>query len=195
MNSQTFHGYNPLCGFRWLFARSFTQRQASWGSFFSETDSTLDDVLANFDSNLGIPYSSLLNDYVGVSYALHLALVFPVIFHPLRLHLDGVFFPSAGPVVSDNFRFTLVSAGLISVIYLGANFISSIWGAFQFTGATTAVCLGFICPATIVLRDPHNIAAKKDKILSVFMICLAVFANSVAIYSNAYALFKNTSRL
>ncbi|KAL6969662.1 hypothetical protein U1Q18_029370 [Sarracenia purpurea var. burkii] len=78
--------------------------------------STHDNMLANFDSNLGIPYSSLLIDCVGVSNALHLVLVFPVIFHPLRIHLDGLFFPSAGPLVSDNFRFTLVSARLISVL-------------------------------------------------------------------------------
>lgn len=37
-------------------------------------------------------------------------------------------------------------------------------------------------------RDPHGIATKKDKILSVFMICIAAFANLVAIYSDAYAL-------
>ncbi|CAJ1975462.1 unnamed protein product [Sphenostylis stenocarpa] len=37
-------------------------------------ESTLDDVLANFDTDLGIPYSSLLNDIVRISYALHLML-------------------------------------------------------------------------------------------------------------------------
>ncbi|CAJ1975468.1 unnamed protein product [Sphenostylis stenocarpa] len=38
-------------------------------------ESTLDDVLANFDTDLGIPYSSLLNDVVRISYALHLMLM------------------------------------------------------------------------------------------------------------------------
>lgn len=37
-------------------------------------------------------------------------------------------------------------------------------------------------------RNPHGIATKKNKILSVFMIGLAVFSNSVAIYSNVTAL-------
>jgi sodium-coupled neutral amino acid transporter 2 len=45
-------------------------------------DATLDDVLANFDMDLGIPYSSLLNDAVRVSYAAHLMLVFPIVFFP-----------------------------------------------------------------------------------------------------------------
>ncbi|ONI18894.1 hypothetical protein PRUPE_3G246600 [Prunus persica] len=157
-------------------------------------DGTLDDVLANFDTNLGIPYSSVLNDAVRVSYAAHLMLVFPIVFFPLRLNLDGLLFPSARPLVLDNMRFALVTIGLISVIFLGANFIPSIWDAFQFTGATAAVCLGFIFPAAITLKDRHNIATKKDKILSVFMIVLAVFSNVVAIYSDAYALFKNSSR-
>lgn len=115
-------------------------------------DGTLDDVLANFDTNLGIPYSNILNDAVRVSYAAHLMLVFPVVFFPLRLNLDGLFFPSSRALVLDNKRFTLISMGLISVIFLGANFIPSIWDAFQFTGATAAVCLGFIFPAAITLR-------------------------------------------
>ncbi|KAK9276318.1 hypothetical protein L1049_005849 [Liquidambar formosana] len=125
-----------------------------------------------------------------ICYALHLMLVFPIIFYPLRLNLDGLLFPSARPLVSDNRRFTLISIGLISLVFLGANFIPSIWAAFQFTGATATVCLGFIFPAAIALRDPHGIATKKDKILSIFMIGLAVFSNSVAIYSDAYAIFK-----
>ncbi|KAK7814171.1 amino acid transporter avt6a [Quercus suber] len=166
----------------------------SFFGFLLFGDATLDDVLANYDTNLGIPYSSLLNDAVRVSYAAHLMLVFPIVFYPLRLNLDGLLFPTSRPLVLDNLRFALVSIGLIAVIFLGANFIPSIWDAFQFTGATAAVCLGFIFPAAITLKDRHNIATKKDKILAVFMIVLAVFSNLVAIYSDAYALIKrNTS--
>lgn len=165
----------------------------SFFGFLLFGDSTLDDVLANFDTNLGIPYSSLLNDAVRISYAAHLMLVFPIVFYPLRLNLDGLLFPSARPLASSNIRFALITTGLIIVIFLGANFIPSIWDAFQFTGATAAVCLGFIFPAAITLRDRHHIATKKDKILSIFMIVLAVFSNLVAIYSDAYALFKKNA--
>uniref|UniRef100_A0A5B7A9J9 Putative sodium-coupled neutral amino acid transporter 6 n=1 Tax=Davidia involucrata TaxID=16924 RepID=A0A5B7A9J9_DAVIN len=153
-------------------------------------DATLDDVLANFDTDLGIPFGSVLNDAVRVSYAAHLMLVFPIVFYPLRLNLDGLLFPSARPLTSDNLRFGLISTGLIALIFLGANFIPSIWDAFQFTGATAAVCIGFIFPAAITLGNRHGIATKKDKILCIFMISLAVFSNLVAIYSDAYALFK-----
>ncbi|XP_044506264.1 amino acid transporter AVT6A-like [Mangifera indica] len=162
----------------------------SFFGFLLFGDNTLDDVLANFDTDLGIPYSSLLNDAVRVSYAAHLMLVFPIVFYPLRLNMDGLFFPSARPLVLSNVRFILITIGLIAAIFLGANFIPSIWDAFQFTGATAAVCIGFIFPAAITLRDRHHIATKKDKILGVFMIVLAVFSNLVAIYSDAYALFK-----
>lgn len=115
-------------------------------------DATLDDVLSNFDTNLGIPFSSQLNNAVRVSYALHLMLVFPVIFFPLRLNLDGLLFPSSPPLITDNLRFGFLTIGLISVVFLGANFIPSIWDAFQFTGATSAACIGFIFPASIALR-------------------------------------------
>ncbi|XP_010257883.1 PREDICTED: sodium-coupled neutral amino acid transporter 2 [Nelumbo nucifera] len=165
----------------------------SFFGFLLFGESTLDDVLANFDTDLGIPFSSVLNDAVRVSYAVHLMLVFPIIFFALRLNLDGLLFPSARPLVLDNQRFALINVVLMSLIFLGANFIPSIWDAFQFTGATAAVCIGFIFPAAIALRDPHGIATKKDKILSVFMIVLAVFSNLVAIYSDAYALIKKNS--
>jgi sodium-coupled neutral amino acid transporter 2 len=155
-------------------------------------DGTLDDVLANFDRNLGIPYSSVLNDAVRVSYAAHLMLVFPVVFFPLRLNLDGLLFPSARALVLDNMRFALTSIGLICVIFLGANFIPSIWDAFQFTGATAAVLIGFILPAAVTLGDRYGIATKKDKILCIFMVILAVLSNVIAIYSDAYALFKKS---
>ncbi|GAV60083.1 Aa_trans domain-containing protein [Cephalotus follicularis] len=165
----------------------------SFFGFLLFGDATLDDVLANFDTDLGIPYGSLLNDAVRVSYAVHLMLVFPIVFYPLRLNMDGLLFPSSQPLVRDNLRFALITIGLITLIFLGANCIPSIWDAFQFTGATAAVCIGFIFPASITLKDHHNIATKKDKILCIFMIVLAVLSNAVAIYSDAYALFKKNA--
>lgn len=131
---------------------SFVYILTSFFGFLLFGDSTLDDVLANFDTNLGIPYSSLLNDTVRISYALHLMLVFPVLFYPLRLNLDGLLFSSARPLVSDNLRFASISIGLLLLVFLGANFIPNIWAAFQFTGATVTVCIGFIFPAAIALR-------------------------------------------
>ncbi|KAL0380978.1 UNVERIFIED_CONTAM: Amino acid transporter AVT6A [Sesamum angustifolium] len=158
-------------------------------------DATLDDVLANFSTDLGIPFGSLLNDAVRVSYAAHLMLVFPLIFYPLRLNLDGLLFPSSRPLSSDNLRFASLSTGLMIVVFLGANFIPSIWDAFQFTGATAAVCIGFIFPAAVTLRDRYGIATRWDRMLSVLMILLAVFSNLVAIYSDAYALFRKNPSL
>jgi sodium-coupled neutral amino acid transporter 2 len=97
----------------------------SFFGFLLFGDSTLDDMLANFDTDLGVPYSSLLNDIVCISYALHLMLVFHVIFHPLRLNLDGLLFPSATPLVSDNHRFSLIITALISLFFLGALYPAS----------------------------------------------------------------------
>ncbi|RLN08130.1 hypothetical protein C2845_PM11G27300 [Panicum miliaceum] len=157
----------------------------SFFGFLLFGDATLDDVLANFDANLGIPYSSFFNDAVRVSYVLHLMLVFPIVFHALRLNMDGLLFPSARPLSCDNRRFAVLTAALLAVIFLAANFIPNIWDAFQFTGATASVCVAYIFPAAITLRDRHGIARKRDKLLSVFMIVLAVVANAVAVYSDA----------
>eukprot|EP00253_Pinus_taeda_P010227 PITA_10227 len=155
-------------------------------------DQTMDDVLANFDTNLGVPYSAVLNDIVRVTYVVHLMLVFPLIFFALRLNLDGLLFPAKKPLVSDNKRFILITTVLIGIVFLGASFIPSIWDAFQFTGATAAVCIGFIFPASIALRDTHGISTKKDIYLSLFMIFLAVVSSSIAIMSDINSMFKKS---
>lgn len=107
-------------------------------------ESTLGDVLANFDTDLDIPYNHLLNDIVRISFALHLMLVFPVILFSLRFNLNDLVFPSATSLESDNCRFSLITTGLISLLYITANFVPSIRDVFQLTGATATVCLGFI---------------------------------------------------
>lgn len=153
-------------------------------------DQTLDDVLANFDGDLGIPYSSLLDDVVRVSYGIHLMLVFPIVFFSLRLNLDGLLFPYAIPIAYDNKRFFLITAALMGFIFVGANFVPNIWDAFQFTGATAAIAVGFIFPAAIALRDTHGIATKNDRLKSWVMILLAVSCSTAAICSDIYSIFN-----
>ncbi|KAF6136771.1 hypothetical protein GIB67_020093 [Kingdonia uniflora] len=162
-------------------------------SFFGSLlfgENTLDDILANFDTDLMIPYGALLNDVVRVSYGVHLMLVFPIVFFSLRLNLDGILYPYAVPIVFDRKRFIGITVGLMGFIFAGANFVPSIWDAFQFTGATAAVSLGFIFPAAIALRDSHGIATKNDKVMSWLMIILAVCSSTVAILSDIYSIFN-----
>ncbi|XP_048495359.1 amino acid transporter AVT6A [Beta vulgaris subsp. vulgaris] len=153
-------------------------------------DSTSSDVLSNFDSDLGVPYSPLLNAMVRLSYAAHIVLVFPVIFYALRLNFYGLIYNSAIPLTSDNQRstFAIITLSLILVILLGAIFIPSIWVVFQFTGATAGALILFIFPASVVLRDHLGISTRRDKILSWGLIILAVVSDLVAIYSNAVSL-------
>nr|CAB3470927.1 unnamed protein product [Digitaria exilis] len=153
-------------------------------------EGTLDDVLANFDANLGIPFSSVFDDIVRVSYAAHVMLVFPIVFFALRLNLDGLLFPTSRHISHDNKRFAIITIALLAVIYLAAILIPSIWDAFQFTGATAAVLIGFIFPAMVILRDSYGIATKRDKVLAVTMIVLAVLSNSVALYSDTMNIFR-----
>jgi len=73
-----------ICGMVYLMTGLF--------GFLLFGDSTASDVLSNFDTDLGVPYSSLLNSIVRVSYVGHIILVFPVIFYALRLNFDGLIF-------------------------------------------------------------------------------------------------------
>ncbi|KAK4428718.1 Amino acid transporter AVT6A [Sesamum alatum] len=162
----------------------------SFFGFLLFGNQTMDDVLANFDGDLGIPFSSLLNDIVRVSYAIHLMLVFPIVFYSLRLNVDGILFPYAIPIAYDNRRFYALTTALMGFIFLGANFVPSIWDAFQFTGATATVSVGFIFPAAIALRDTRGIATKNDRVISWIMILLAVSSSTVAICSDIYSLVR-----
>ncbi|KAL2471501.1 Transmembrane amino acid transporter family protein [Abeliophyllum distichum] len=162
----------------------------SFFGFLLFGNQTMDDVLANFDGDLGIPFSSLLNDIVRVSYAIHLMLVFPIVFFSLRLNVDGILFPYAIPIALDNRRFFSVTATLMGFIFIGANCVPSIWDAFQFTGATATVTVGYIFPAAIALRDAHGISTKNDRAVSWIMILLAVSSSTVAICSDIYSIFN-----
>lgn len=162
----------------------------SFFGFLLFGDETMDDILANFDGNLGIPYSSLIDDVVRMSYVVHLMLVFPIVFFSFRLNVDGLLFPHAVPIIYDNRRFFALTTALIAVIYVGANSVPSIWDAFQFTGATATVAVGYIFPAAIALRDTHGIATKNDRIMSWLMILLAVSSSTVAICSDIYSIFN-----
>uniref|UniRef100_A0A0C9QWI9 TSA: Wollemia nobilis Ref_Wollemi_Transcript_4156_1616 transcribed RNA sequence n=1 Tax=Wollemia nobilis TaxID=56998 RepID=A0A0C9QWI9_9CONI len=164
----------------------------SFFGFLLFGDQTMDDVLANFDTNLGVPYSQALCDIVRIAYVLHLMLVFPLIFFALRLNLDGLFFSKRRALIVDNQRFVLITIGLIAVLFLGATFIPNIWVAFQFTGTTAAICIGFIFPAAIVLRDIHGISTKKERYLSWSMIVLAVVSSLIAISGDFFALVKKS---
>lgn len=159
----------------------------SFFGFLLFGNQTMDDVLANFDGDLGIPFGSILNDIVRISYAIHLMLVFPIVFYSLRLNVDGILFPHAIPISYDNRRFFSVTVSLMCLIFLGANFVPTIWDAFQFTGATATVSVGFIFPAAIALRDTRGIATKNDRIISWIMILLAVSSSIVAICSDIYS--------
>ena len=84
----------------------------------------MDDVLANFDGDLGIPYSPLLDDLVRVSYGLHLMLVFPIVFFSLRLSVDGLLFPYATPIAFDNRRFFSITVALVGFYLYGSQLCS-----------------------------------------------------------------------
>lgn len=156
-------------------------------------ENTMVDVLSNFDTNLGIPYSTVWCDLVRVGYALHLVLVFPILHFTLRLNLDGLLFPASVPISLDNKRFISITSVIMLLIFLGAYLVPNIEVAFQFTGSTAATCIGFIFPGLICLRDIHDIATKREKIVSWFMVVLAVLASATAISSDVADLFTSES--
>lgn len=155
-------------------------------------DYTESDVLTNFDEDLGIQFSSILNYVVRIGYVLHLILVFPVIHFSLRQTVDSLVFTTSSP--RSRKRMLALTAVLLMVIYLGSTTIPNIWVAFKFTGATTGMSLGFIFPALIALRlDKQEKNLKlREKYISWLMLVLAVVTGILGLVGNIYSL-QNSS--
>ncbi|KAH6837441.1 Transmembrane amino acid transporter family protein [Perilla frutescens var. hirtella] len=150
-------------------------------------EATMDDILVNFDqSSSGSSLTSLLNDIVRLSYALHLMLVFPLLNFSLRTNIDEFLFSKRPHLAVDNKRFLILTLALLALAYILAIAIPSIWYLFQFMGSTSAVCLAFIFPGAVALRDIHGISSGRDKIIASIMISLAVITSCIAISTNIY---------
>ena len=121
-------------------------------------DSIMPDMLVNFDQNSNTGAGRLLNDIVRLSYALHLALVFPIMNYSLRANIDELLFSKKNkPALGlDIRRFVSLTLALLTCSYSVAVAIPNIWYFFQFLGSTTIVCLSFIFPASIILRYSLN---------------------------------------
>lgn len=159
--------------------------------FGKDTES---DILTNFDKDLGIPFSSALNYIVRVGYIFHLILVFPVVHFSLRQTVDALFFEGSAPLSESRNRCLALTAVLLALIYLGSTMIPNIWTAFKFTGATTAVSLGFIFPSLVALRLSRRGEGLNpgDRVLSCFMFGLAVVVSIVGVIGNIYSLERGS---
>ncbi|XP_070053147.1 amino acid transporter AVT6C-like isoform X2 [Nicotiana tomentosiformis] len=157
-------------------------------------DSIMPDILVNFDkSSSTSAISPILNDVVRLSYALHLMLVFPLLNFSLRANIDELIFSKQPYLATDNKRFVCLTLILLALSYIAAIVIPSIWYIFQFLGSTSNVCLAFIFPGTIALRDVHGLSTRKDKIIAVVMVFLAFVTSFITIATNIYSMTRNSS--
>lgn len=73
-------------------------------------------------------------------------------------------------------------------LYMGSTLIPNIWVAFQFTGATTGLSLGFIFPALIALRSHPNQREEslglRKKILPWAMLVMALVVSIIGVLGN-----------
>ncbi|KAI3766232.1 hypothetical protein L2E82_16284 [Cichorium intybus] len=155
--------------------------------FGNDTES---DVLTNFDKPLGEEFSTVINYIVRVGYVLHLVLVFPVIHFSLRQTVDALAFEGSAPLHESRKRCLWLTFTLLVLIYLGSTSIPSIWSAFKFTGATTAVSLGYTFPALIALKlgGQGNGLTHRERVFSWSMLCLAIMVSVVGVVSNIYSM-------
>lgn len=155
--------------------------------FGKDTES---DVLTNFDKDLGIRFSTALNYIVRIGYVLHLVLVFPVIHFSLRRTVDSLIFEGLNPLSESKKRCMVLTIVLLALIYLGSTMVPNIWTAFKFTGATTAVSLGFTFPSLVALKlsKERNGVSHVERLLSWLMLTLAVIVSIAGVVSNIYSI-------
>ena len=152
-------------------------------------EDTESDILTNFDKDLGIRFSSALDYIVRVGYILHLILVFPVIHFSLRQTVNALVFEGSPPLSESRKRSLGLTVVLLVLIYIGSTMIPNIWTAFKFTGATTAVSLGFIFPSLVALRLGHRgDLSHGEWILSWLMLVLAVILSIVGVIGSVYGI-------
>ncbi|XP_027104228.1 amino acid transporter AVT6C isoform X1 [Coffea arabica] len=152
-------------------------------------DSIMADMLVNFDAVSDSVIGKLLNDTIRLSYAIHLMLVFPVMNFSLRANVDELLFSKRPLLATDSIRFLSLTCVLLAFTYVAAVAIPNIWYFFQFMGTTTVVCLMFIFPSSLILRDVHCISTCRDRILATLVIVLAAGTSLIAISSNIYNYF------
>ena len=102
-------------------------------------------------------------------------------------------FEGSPPLSESRKRSLGLTVVLLVLIYIGSTMIPSIWTAFKFTGATTAVSLGFIFPSLVALRLSHQgDLSYGEWILSWLMLVLAVTVSVVGVVGNIYSLESNS---
>ncbi|KAL2234587.1 sodium-coupled neutral amino acid transporter 1 [Sesamum indicum] len=158
--------------------------------FGKDTES---DVLTNFDKDLGIRFSTALNYIVRIGYVLHLILVFPVVHFSLRQTVDTLIFEGLNPLSESRKRCLVITFVILGLIYLGSTTIPNIWTAFKFTGATTAVSLGFTFPSLIALRlsKVGSGLSQAERFLSWLMLTLAIIVSIAGVIGNIYTFQSN----
>ncbi|BFG22933.1 hypothetical protein CerSpe_092080 [Prunus speciosa] len=149
-------------------------------------DSVMDDILVNFDQSSDSTIGQIINDIVRLSYAVHLLFVFPIMNFSLRANIDELLFPNKPILAQSTSRFLSLTFVLLSFTYIVAIAIPSIRYFFQFMRSTTIVCLSFIFPAALILRDGHGISTRRDNIFALLVIILAVVTSSIAMSTTLY---------
>ncbi|GAA0154700.1 amino acid transporter [Lithospermum erythrorhizon] len=155
--------------------------------FGNDTES---DVLTNFDTDLGVPFSTAINYIVRIGYVLHLVLVFPVMHFSLRQTMDELVCSGSPPLTESRKRCLGWTFLLLGLTYIVSTMIPNIWTAFKFTGATTAVSLGFTFPSLVALKLSQGgfELSQRERSICWFMLILAVTVSIVGIIGNIYSL-------
>ncbi|KAK3240774.1 hypothetical protein CYMTET_49404 [Cymbomonas tetramitiformis] len=114
------------------------------------------DVLKNFDEGLNIANPKYLTSVLKFGYVLTLAFSFPVISFSLRQNIS-LLLPSplriCGTELTESARYNGISLGVMLGAYALCMCIPDIYTAFQLTGSTVGLIIGFVLPSAVDARQ------------------------------------------
>ncbi|KAK9913813.1 hypothetical protein M0R45_037621 [Rubus argutus] len=116
---------------------------------------------------------------------------FHVNVHPIRAELGE---PSDMRLAGRNFS-TDLRCHLLLYRLLWLPILSQTYGTyFSSWDQPLLVCLSFIFPGALILRDGHGISTTKDKLIAVVVIVLAVVTSSLAISTSLYTSTRSQAK-
>ena len=107
-----------LCGTIYLCTATF--------AYLLFGEGTSNNILSNFNTDLGVPFSDAICVIVRISYAMHIMLAFPLLNFSLRLNFNAILFPRATLLAHDTIRFSTITAFLIFCVFFAASVVPNI---------------------------------------------------------------------
>lgn len=154
-------------------------------------DATSTDILQNFDRDISkiIRNVVILTSAVRLGYVVTLVLTFPLIVFAVRNILDAVIFGDTDRF--QHLRFTVLTCCILGFTVFGSIMVPNIWIAFQFTGSTAAVIIGFILPGLVALKTDGAVTRVSHNRSAWSLLAVGATVSVLGVSTNIWGMYQS----